>query len=299
MEMSLPIVSALLLAPPTAAGLCLCVGAIVAFFAHEPVVVRLGQRGARRARELEGRARNWAVALLLLSLSLGAVAVAMASGAARPWIALPAALAVVSAVLVRRDLGKSLLGTTVAALTFSSVPVPVLVDATGSIGVGVQLLALWSLSFLVGTFAVKGLVARRKDGGRGLRASLAASTVGAVCWISAALALNWPPLLLAAGLPSPIVASVIALRPPPMTRVRTVGLSLAGGSVLSLALVMGASTDAVHRGAPGLFRLTGPRARLPFAPCIPMARPRSRPSSGVAPTQASCSAMRRETSTGR
>src|SRR5512138_3779118 len=58
-QLAMPLLTAFAIGRPTAAALALAAAVVLAFLAHEPAIVLLGQRG-RRARDEDGdRARRW------------------------------------------------------------------------------------------------------------------------------------------------------------------------------------------------------------------------------------------------
>jgi hypothetical protein len=95
-------------------------GGRLAFIAHEPLLVLLGQRGRRVAEEEGPRARRWLAATGGLAAVTGALGIALAPAAARLALALPAALAVVVALLVWRRLEKTTLGEVFVAAALAS-----------------------------------------------------------------------------------------------------------------------------------------------------------------------------------
>ena len=70
-QLALPLLTALFSGRPTAAAFLYSTAAVFAFFAHEPLLVLLGQRGSRAFRELGARAR-----LRLTLLVVGTLVVA-------------------------------------------------------------------------------------------------------------------------------------------------------------------------------------------------------------------------------
>ena len=57
-QLGFPLLSAMLLGKPTLASVLLVVGSVIAFFAHEPLVLLLGQRGKKALREDAVRAKK-------------------------------------------------------------------------------------------------------------------------------------------------------------------------------------------------------------------------------------------------
>ena len=62
-EIAVPLVTALWMRPPTLAAVAWATAAVCGFFAHEPILVLLGRRGAR-TRQVRGRAARRLFAVL-------------------------------------------------------------------------------------------------------------------------------------------------------------------------------------------------------------------------------------------
>ncbi|MDE3154816.1 MAG: YwiC-like family protein, partial [Acidobacteriota bacterium] len=88
-QLLFPLVTALALGRPGAAALALAAAAIAAFLAHEPLLVLLGQRGTRAARERGPEARHWFTGLAAMAAIAGAAGVRLAPQAARVARAAP------------------------------------------------------------------------------------------------------------------------------------------------------------------------------------------------------------------
>ena len=118
-QLAMPLLTALAIGRPTAASVALAASVVLAFVAHEPALVLLGQRG-RRARDEDGaRARRW---LAVTGGLAGAAAVAgltLSPLAARLAFAVPAALAALVVWLVLRRLEKTGAGDIFAACFFT------------------------------------------------------------------------------------------------------------------------------------------------------------------------------------
>ena len=65
--LGIPIVTALLVAGPQVAGVCVAIAAVAGFLAHEPMLVAVGHRGARAQRATPAARRRLA---LLLGLTV-------------------------------------------------------------------------------------------------------------------------------------------------------------------------------------------------------------------------------------
>ena len=103
-QLAMPLLTALAIGRPSASAFLLALGVVLAFVAHEPLLVLLGQRGRRVAEEEGPRAQRWLAGTIGLAAAAGLSGLALAPGPARAALALPALLAAMVAVLVRRRL---------------------------------------------------------------------------------------------------------------------------------------------------------------------------------------------------
>ncbi|WP_242347070.1 YwiC-like family protein, partial [Anaeromyxobacter terrae] len=82
-QLAMPLLTALAIGRPGLAPSALTAAVVLAFVAHEPLLVLLGQRGRRVAEEEGPRARRWLAATGGLAAVTGAVGIALAPAAAR------------------------------------------------------------------------------------------------------------------------------------------------------------------------------------------------------------------------
>lgn len=82
-QLALPLLTALFSGRPTAAAFLYAAAAVFAFFAHEPLLVLLGQRGSRAFRELGARARLRLTLLAVGTLLCAGLALMLSSQTAR------------------------------------------------------------------------------------------------------------------------------------------------------------------------------------------------------------------------
>jgi hypothetical protein len=84
-QLAMPLLTALAIGRPGISALALTAAVVLAFVAHEPLLVAVGQRGPR-ALELDGaRARRRLVWLGALVLACGALGLALAPPAGPPF----------------------------------------------------------------------------------------------------------------------------------------------------------------------------------------------------------------------
>lgn len=238
-QLAMPLLTALGIGRPGAAAWLLCAAVLLAFVAHEPLLVLLGQRG-RRAQEEDGpRARRWLVVLGALAAATGALGVALAPPAARAALALPAALAAVVAALVRARLEKTTAGEIVVAAALASAGYAVALAGGAAPAAALAALLAWILAFSAATLAVRVILVRVRSKGAadpGRRnAALAALLAGC------AVALSWaglPRALALAVLPTAAFAVAICLLRISPRRLRELGWALVGSSAVTLVILV-------------------------------------------------------------
>jgi hypothetical protein len=114
-QLIFPVVGALSLAVPTLPAVLFAGAGVCLFFAHEPFLVWLGQRGKRQKDGDEARVRRWLMGWTGLGLALG-----FAGWLASPWSArwgrgIPVVLGIQVLQLVLRKKEKTLLRPAMAA----------------------------------------------------------------------------------------------------------------------------------------------------------------------------------------
>ncbi|UQA63749.1 YwiC-like family protein [Polyangium aurulentum] len=235
----MPLVCGLALGAPSLSGVALAAGAFAAFFAHEPLLVVLGQRG-RRARVEDGPRAMRRLALLGgVAIVLGALGLALAPQDARIAALPPIVLTLGVVWLVWRKEEKTTAGEAIAATALSGAAMPVALACGASWAqAGLAWLA-WSLSFLLATLGVRGVIARNKHQGRQL-SNLAIVTsivvmAGAVgLWAGGKL-----PAAVPLGVaPFAVLALAGSLAPVHTKHLRRVGWGLIAASVATLGVLV-------------------------------------------------------------
>src|SRR6266536_5679609 len=119
-QLALPLLTALAIGRPGAASLLLTYAIVVAFVAHESLLVVLGQRGRRALAADAPRARRVLAILGGQAVLAGAVGLALAPPAARAALALPVVLAAAVAWFVWRRREKTIAGEVTVGAALSS-----------------------------------------------------------------------------------------------------------------------------------------------------------------------------------
>jgi hypothetical protein len=239
-QLVMPLVTALAVARPTAAALALGAALVVAFVAHESLLVVLGQRG-KRALEGDGpRARRVLAILGAAALALGAAGLALAPPRARMALALPIALGAAVAGLVLRRQEKTIAGETLVAAALSSGGLVVALAGGASLRVALACWIAWVLAFAAATLAVQVILVRARSKGRrdpGL--SHAAATVVLVAGAFAAAsgaALPWTAAI--AVLPTAALSLAVCLARFSPKRLRELGWAMIGSSALTMLILI-------------------------------------------------------------
>lgn len=238
-QLAMPLVTALAIATPTAAALALVAAVVLAFLAHEPALVLLGQRG-RRVKDEEGpRARRWLAVTGGLAALAGAAGVALAPPLARLSLAVPAVLAAAVAVLVVRRLEKTVAGEIAVAAALASAGLSVALAGGAPLRHAVAAALAWVLAFSAATLGVQVILERaRSKGARdpGKRhAALAALLVVSAAGLSLA---GLPAVLAWATLPTALLSIVVCLARFSPRRLRELGWALVGSSTVTLAILV-------------------------------------------------------------
>ncbi|MFW6066782.1 MAG: YwiC-like family protein [Myxococcota bacterium] len=234
MELGFPILSAWILGSPGPASFALGAAAVVAFLAHEPMLVAFGRRGPRRQREQGPAARRRLALLATIALALGGTGLWLAAPAVRWLVLVPVAAGLLSLLLAVAGKERSLIGEIHVALSLSSIALPVATAAGMAPSAAGVLVGVWVAGFSVGTVAARGVLLQKRDRGRGLRlatwAALVVTAGGAALAASGLL----PPATALAPLPFALVALALAFRPPPPQRMTAIGFGLVGAATATL-----------------------------------------------------------------
>lgn len=238
-QLAMPLLTALAIGRAGAAPLLLTVAVVLAFVAHEPLLVLLGQRGQRVRKDEGGRARRWLAALAALAAATGLAGIALAPTPARLALLLPAALAAGVGWLVSRKLEKTVAGEIAVAAALASAGYAVALAGGAPQSAALTALLAWILSFAAATLAVQVILVRARSKGAedpGRRHAVLAALLGV---LAAALSLAGLPAALALA-SAPTVAFSVAvclLRVSPK-RLRELGWALVGSSVVTLVILV-------------------------------------------------------------
>jgi hypothetical protein len=229
-QLGIPLTAALVVRPPTAAAALLTGAAVLAFLAHEPLLVVLGHRGAR-LRDAEGARARTRLAILAGAAGISAmVGIALASTAARETIALAAIPTIALIALAWRRAEHTLAGELVAAVALSGASAPIAVASGASIGAALPMWSAWALGYATSVVAVHQVLAHQRRRARCGTDDLVASGLCAAGVIAA--------LAAPAALPLVAVSVGVAVALPAARHLRTIGVVLVVASVASAAILL-------------------------------------------------------------
>jgi hypothetical protein len=238
-QLGMPLAAALAIGRPNAPALLLTAAIVLAFVAHEPLLVALGQRGFRAAQEDGPRARRWLAVLAALAAASGAAGVALAPAVARAALAIPAALTVVVAVLVWRRREKTIAGEIAVAAALASAASAVALAGGAPVRSAAAALAAWVLGFSAATLAVQVILVRvRSKGGNdpGKRHAAGAALLLAAGFALAAIGM--PPAVGWATAPTAVVSVIVCLGRFSPKRLRELGWALVASSAATLIILV-------------------------------------------------------------
>jgi YwiC-like protein len=241
-QIAFPILTAFFVSGISVAGLLIAAPVVAGFLAHEPAAVLLGLRGTRARRDLRPPAVRW----LGCAVAVGVIAGALLTlnPAVRWSLAVPLAPALLLAVATATGNDKSWQGETSAAVAFAETAVPVSMAASAPAEGGLAVAIPFALLFVASTLAVRVVILGVRGGGD-IQATTATrrATLSLVAGAAAVLALVvaiglLPASVLITSIPGLLTAALIAVRPPKPNRLRTVGWTLIGVSVVTTAIIV-------------------------------------------------------------
>jgi len=241
-QLLFPLATALAVGRRTPAALMLAAAAVLAFLAHEPLLVLLGQRGPRAARDDRSRALVWfaSTAIGAAILGVAALAVAPRGAAIARALVVPAALATALAAVIISKREHTLAGEALASVTFASIALPVARAAGVVSTVAVTCAAVFAAVFVAATVAVHAVIARTRR-----PPAIAARATGVLVTVASIGALAWfgrmgfiSTIAAIAALPACLAAFVAALVAPSARRLRAIGWTLVATTLLAAALLV-------------------------------------------------------------
>lgn len=231
-QLGLPLAAACAGGRPGAAACLFGLAAVMAFLAHEPLVVLLGHRGQRARVEAGARAWRRMVGVVLVGAVSGGVAAYLAPAAAALGL-LPAGVAAAVGMYIRGRRERTLTAEVLAGTALAGASLPVAFSAGWPLAAALSAFAGWSAGFAAITFAVWPIAHKRTlgPGARTLSLLLPALVVSAA-------ALGLGPQAAASGGPLVLAAAATAALRPPARLLRKVGWTVAAASLVQAAAVV-------------------------------------------------------------
>ena len=236
-----PLLTALALGNGGAAQFYWAAATLALFVAHEPLLILAGQRGRRSHVDLAERAQKLVGSLSAVALVAGLLGWWYAPPSARLAVALPLGLAMVLLPLIIQHREKTLPGELLASLTFSTMLIPVALAGGVTLRAALIASAVWSAIFLLGTIAVRAVIANLKKATHSrwpvyasISLSLAAIVVSFLMLLTDAV----PALAAAAVLPAALITFACSLMGVHPRHLRTLGWSLVASNVIAAAALV-------------------------------------------------------------
>jgi len=241
-QLAMPILTGLALGAPGAPALLLAAAFVIAFLAHEPLLVVLGQRGFRLRDAQAARAVRRTVVLAVAGGAAGVLGLLLAPPSARTAVLAPAALGVAAFALVSLRLERTTGGEILVATALAACAAPLALASGAPASWAWSSAFVWAASFCTATLSVRAILLRARTKGGTDRRLLAAAGVAAIAAGAATLA--WTGTLPAAAalaiLPTAVASLALTVVPVRPQRLAAVGWSLVAASVAGLlVLVLG------------------------------------------------------------
>jgi hypothetical protein len=240
-QLLFPLLSALLIGRPSAGAYLLAASAVAAFLAHEGLLVVLGQRGMRAAREEGADARRSLALFGGFCAVTATVSVAVTSFDALSYLLVPLGLGALVAVAVFTHRERSTPGELLVAVALSSVSLPVAIAGAVPHIRAVTLVIVFAAVFVTATVAVRAMIGRVSRAGGPHPGLAAALTLAILAGLAvAAQAGRLAPVAPFAALPVCAVCLGLSARPPSPKHLRSIGWTLVGTTGLTAAILVAA-----------------------------------------------------------
>lgn len=230
--LAVPIVTALLIAGPTAVGFTVAVASLAGFLAHEPLLVAWGHRGGR-AQAATPAAKRRLLVLLGAAVACGILAMVLGSQSVRWSLVGCLLLAATSFLLAVAGKHRTMGGQLWGVIGLSVPCVPILLAGDLSTHQTLSIWFAWLIGFTSTTAAVRGVIAAQKRKPRSLHWALVTAMSVSVCL--AAMVGSEASLCV---LPMIVISWGLLFWPPPAKQIRRVGWTLVAGTVAAAVLLI-------------------------------------------------------------
>jgi hypothetical protein len=239
-QLAFPLATALAIGRPTPGAIALVTAGVAAFLGHEALLIVLGQRGSRAAREQGSDARRTLFIFGTLAFLTGIGTIVWLNWLARWALALPAVLALQLSVAVFSGTERTYAGELLAAGTLSSLSVPVAIGAGVIPRSALTVFVVFALAFAIATTAVHAIIGRAgRSGGLSRRLASAVLTLLTLLLLVVLVRIGFiQPVAPWAALPLVMVALFLVTRPPSPRHLRVVGWSLVAATATTSFLLV-------------------------------------------------------------
>lgn len=243
-QLAFPMLTAFVVAGVSTPALLIALSVVASFLAHEPLLVLLGRRGARARHDQHRQAAAALVAEGTVAALAGMWALVLAPATVRWSLIVPLAPAVLLAIAIAIEHEKRALGEVAAALTFSSVAVPLCLTSGAPLRTALSVAVAFAAIFVTATLAVRVVILRVRGGGnpraeRRTRATVwvvSGALLVSIAWASARGLMPWATI--AAAAPGLVGALWLSARPPSPSSLRTVGWTLVATSAAAAVILI-------------------------------------------------------------
>ncbi|QDT09634.1 YwiC-like family protein [Planctomycetes bacterium K23_9] len=225
--LGIPMITSLVLAGTTLAGLCVAVASVAGFLAHEPLLVAIGHRGNRAQRSTPTARRRLGL-LLAATLTCGVIAMTEGTTSVHWSLIGCGVLAAASFALAiagnHRTLGRQLWG----VIALSAPCMPILLAGDLSTSSTMEAWCDWLIGFAATTMTVRGVIAAQKRQSRMIHWIAVAGLsilVGYLTFRAFALPIATLPMLL--------MSWHLMHDPPHAKQLKRVGWTLVAGTIAS------------------------------------------------------------------
>ena len=239
-QLGMALVTALLIGGLGVAPVALALAAVLAFVAHESLLVLLGQRG-RRVKDEEGpRATRLLAILGGLAAILGIAGVWLAPPEARLGLVPAVVLLAVVAWLVVKRLEKTAAGEMAVGAALASSGLAVALAGGAPRSAAMASCFAWTMGFAMATMSVQAVLLRARSKGREDRGERKAVAIGGLLAFTFAVSLvaGFPLAVPAALLPTAALSIAICLARPSPKKLREMGWAMVGSSVFTLVVLV-------------------------------------------------------------
>jgi hypothetical protein len=238
-QLLFPLVCALLIGHRAAGAYLLAAAALAAFLAHESLLVVLGQRGSRAARERSQEAWRSLALFGGFGVICGGVALFVLPRASLVALASSLILAIVVGAFVAAGRERSTAGEMLVGITLASLSVPVAFAGLVAIPAALTLCVVFMSVFVTATVAVRAMIGRVARAGGPPPVVAGVLSVG-VLVVLAGFAMRDALTRVAplAALPVCAVGFWLTVWPPSPKRLRAIGWTLVGATALTATILV-------------------------------------------------------------